>query len=168
MHLQARLLKSNWMGYLFSFIFNVIFILCWSIGDLQCCASFRGTAEWFSYIHLFFFRLFSHVGYYRLLSRVLCAVQSYSYALNCVQLFATLWTVAHQAPLSMEFSSQEYWSGLHFLLKWNFLTQGLNPVSYVFCIGRQIVYQRAIREALKSLLIIWLMYNSACMLIRTS
>ena len=29
-----------------------------------------------------------------------------------VQLFATLWTTAHQAPLSMEFSRQEYWSGL--------------------------------------------------------
>ena len=29
-----------------------------------------------------------------------------------VQLFATLWTVAHQAPLSMVFSGQEYWSGL--------------------------------------------------------
>ena len=29
-----------------------------------------------------------------------------------VQLFATLWTVAHQASLSMGFSRQEYWSGL--------------------------------------------------------
>ena len=29
-----------------------------------------------------------------------------------VQLFALLWTVAHQAPLSMAFSRQEYWSGL--------------------------------------------------------
>ena len=28
-----------------------------------------------------------------------------------VQLFATPWTVAHQAPLSMGFSRQEYWSG---------------------------------------------------------
>ena len=27
-------------------------------------------------------------------------------------LFATLWTVAHQAPLSMGFSKKEYWSGL--------------------------------------------------------
>ena len=26
--------------------------------------------------------------------------------------FATLWTIAHQAPLSMGFSRQEYWSGL--------------------------------------------------------
>ena len=32
--------------------------------------------------------------------------------LSRVQLFATLWTVAHQAPRSMGFSRQEYWSGL--------------------------------------------------------
>ena len=31
--------------------------------------------------------------------------------LNCVQLFTTLWIVAHQVPLSMGFSGQEYWSG---------------------------------------------------------
>ena len=30
----------------------------------------------------------------------------------CVQLFATLWATALQAPLSMGFSRQEYWSGL--------------------------------------------------------
>ena len=30
------------------------------------------------------------------------------------QLFATLWTVARQAPLSVGFSKQEYWSGLPF------------------------------------------------------
>ena len=32
--------------------------------------------------------------------------------LSCVWLFATPWTIAHQAPLSMEFSRQENWSGL--------------------------------------------------------
>ena len=32
--------------------------------------------------------------------------------LSHVQLFATPWTVAYQAPPSMEFSRQEYWSGL--------------------------------------------------------
>ena len=31
---------------------------------------------------------------------------------SCVRLFETLWTIAHQAPLSMGFSRQEYWSGL--------------------------------------------------------
>ena len=33
---------------------------------------------------------------------------------SCVQLFATLWTVAHQAPLSMGLPMQKYWSGLPF------------------------------------------------------
>ena len=34
--------------------------------------------------------------------------------ISCVQFFQTPWTVAHQAPLSVEFSRQEYWSGLPF------------------------------------------------------
>ena len=33
-------------------------------------------------------------------------------SLSRVRLFATLWTVGHQAPLSMGFPRQEYWSGL--------------------------------------------------------
>ena len=32
--------------------------------------------------------------------------------ISCVQLLATPWTVAYQAPPSMRFSRQEYWSGL--------------------------------------------------------
>ena len=32
--------------------------------------------------------------------------------LSHVQLFATPWTLAYQAPLSMEFSREEYWTGL--------------------------------------------------------
>ena len=35
-------------------------------------------------------------------------------SLSCVRLFATPWTVAHQAPPSMGFSRQEYWSGSPF------------------------------------------------------
>ena len=45
---------------------------------------------------------------------------------SCVQLCVALWTVAHQAPLSMGFSRQEYWSGLPFLLQGIFPTQGSN------------------------------------------
>ena len=43
-----------------------------------------------------------------------------------VRLFETLWTVAHQAVLSMGFPRQEYWSGVPFLLQGIFSTQGLN------------------------------------------
>ena len=42
---------------------------------------------------------------------MLCAVLS---RFSCIRLFVTLWTVALQAPLSMEFFRQEYWSGLFF------------------------------------------------------
>ena len=45
---------------------------------------------------------------------------------SCVWLFATTWTVARQAPLSMGFSRQEYWSGLSCPPQGIFLTQGLN------------------------------------------
>ena len=51
--------------------------------------------------------------------------------LSHVQLFATLWTIAHQAPLSMGFSQQEYWSGLPCPPPGVFLTQGSNPVSCI-------------------------------------
>ena len=41
-----------------------------------------------------------------------------------VQLFVSLWSVACQAPLSVEFSRQEYWNGLPHLSPGIFLTQG--------------------------------------------
>ena len=47
-------------------------------------------------------------------------------SLSHVQLFAIPWTVAHQAPLSMEFSRQEYWSELPFPTLGDLPTQGLN------------------------------------------
>ena len=47
--------------------------------------------------------------------------------LQSVQLFVTPWTAAHQSPLSMGFSRQEYWSGCHTLLQGIFPTQGLDP-----------------------------------------
>ena len=45
-------------------------------------------------------------------------------SLSRVQLLATPWTAAYQAPQSMEFPRQEYWSGCHSLLQGIFLTQG--------------------------------------------
>ena len=46
---------------------------------------------------------------------------------RCIRFFATPWTVAHQTPLFMEYSSQEYWSDCHSLLQGIFPTQGKNP-----------------------------------------
>ena len=46
--------------------------------------------------------------------------------LNHIQLFVTLWTIAHQAPLSMGFSRQECWSGLPFY------SPGIKPTSSMY------------------------------------
>ena len=67
----------------------------------------------------------------------------------CAQLhpikFVILWTVALQAPLSVEFSRQEYWSSLPFPPPGNLPDPGMETVS---CIGRWILNHYATWEAL--------------------
>ena len=50
-------------------------------------------------------------------------------SLSRVRLFSTPWTVAHQAPPSMEFSRQEYWSGLPFSSPGDLPDPGIEPGS---------------------------------------
>ena len=50
-------------------------------------------------------------------------------SLSRVRLFATLWTVAYQAPPSMGFSRQEYWSGLPFPSPGDLPDPGIEPRS---------------------------------------
>ena len=64
-----------------------------------------------TYVHVYVSSCFSHVWF-----------------------FVTLWTLAWHAPLSMEFSRQEYWSGFPCLYPGN------KPISHVSCIGRLILY----------------------------
>ena len=49
--------------------------------------------------------------------------------LSHVQLFATLWTVTCQAPLSLGFSRQEYWNGLPCPPPGNLPNPGVEPMS---------------------------------------
>ena len=49
--------------------------------------------------------------------------------LSRVRLFATPWTVAYEAPLSIEFSRQEYWSGLSFPPPRDLPDPGIKPRS---------------------------------------
>ena len=53
-------------------------------------------------------------------------------SLSCVRFFQTPWTAAYQAPLSMRFSRQEFWSGV--------------PLPHVSCIGRHILNHWTTRE----------------------
>ena len=52
------------------------------------------------------------------------------YLLSRIQLFATPWIVARQAPLSMGFSRQEYWSGLLFPPPGDLPDSGAKPGSH--------------------------------------
>ena len=49
---------------------------------------------------------------------------------SCVQLFVTSWTIAHQAPLSVGFSRQEYWGGLSCPPPGNLPDLGIKPESF--------------------------------------
>ena len=53
-------------------------------------------------------------------------------SLSCVRLFANPWTVAYQAPPSMGFSRQEYWSGLPFPSPGDLPHPGIEPGSPSF------------------------------------
>ena len=75
---------------------------------------------------------------------------------SSVWLFATLWTVACQAPLSMGFFRQEYWMGCHFLLQGIFPTWGFT-LGLLHC--RQILYCWATREALTKVICLMLDSN---------
>ena len=56
-----------------------------------------------------------------------------------VRLSATPSAVLCQAPLSWNFPGKSAGEGCHFLLQGTFPTQGYNPISRIFCIGRQIL-----------------------------
>ena len=56
-------------------------------------------------------------------------LKRYAQSLSHGRLFATPWTAAHQAPLSMGFPWQEYWSGLPFPSLGNLPDPGIEPTS---------------------------------------
>ena len=70
-----------------------------------------------------------HIGgriqFFPALSVCVCTLSPFS----CVRLFATLWAVAHQAPLSVLFPKQEYWSGLLFPSPGDLPDPGIKPGS---------------------------------------
>ena len=73
------------------------------------------------------------VPFYSVGSRSTYTVSTLS--LSCVQLFMTLWSVAHQAPLSTGFFRQEYWNGLPFPPPGALPDPGIESVFCVSCIA---------------------------------
>ena len=58
-----------------------------------------------------------------------CVCECMYSSISHVQLFVTSWAVAHQAPLPMEFSRQEYWNGLPFPYAGDLPHSGIKPRS---------------------------------------
>ena len=79
---------------------------------------------------------------------LMCVVSCFSH----IWVFVTLWTLTHEAPLSMGFSRQEYWSGLLCPPPGDLPNPGMEPMSLTStCIGRFFTTS-ATREALYPLI----------------
>ena len=85
--------------------------------------SIRSSAHWLANRVLAFLLLILFIQFY--LSTIFPV---YACTRHPVQLFVTPWTVTHQAPLSMEFSRQEYWSRLTFTSPGDLLSPGIKPM----------------------------------------
>ena len=63
------------------------------------------------------------------LTQRVCVIVCVCVLVSRIQLFVIPWTVAHQAPWSMKFSRQEYWSGLPFPFPGYLPDPGIEPGS---------------------------------------
>ena len=106
------------------FFFSTIFVL--KVIDLSFfIITFIPITEFIQIFSFVFLEKESQIIVFRHFLYIVVVVQP----LSCVQLFATPWTVAHQAPLSMGFPRQEYWSGLPFSSPVSLPDSGIEPES---------------------------------------
>ena len=80
-------------------------------------------------------------------------------SVSCVRLFAAPWTVAYQAPQSMEFSRQEYWSGLPFPSP---ISPPTGDQTQIPCVARQILNPWTAREVALWCLLMFRIYYYYC------
>ena len=76
-------------------------------------------------------------------------------SLSHLQFFVTPWTVAHQAPLSMGFSRQEYWSGLPCPPPGDLSDPGIEPQSLTSALAGRLFTIGATWEALQRVYQLW-------------
>ena len=100
--------------------------------------NFNSSVEILKLLLLFFFLVlketcpnFSHFSRFLFFPRSVYYLYLSCFCSSLSLVSATLWTVAHQAPLSMEFCREEYWSGLSFPPPVDLLNPGIEPMSLV-------------------------------------
>ena len=96
----------------------------WLVGcNLWGCKTLNTTEYMHAHMHVYIInKIFILI---RIIQVPVCMPRHFSR----VQLFATLWTVAHQAPLNMGFSRQEYWSELPYPPPGSIPNPGMEPKS---------------------------------------
>ena len=100
--LLTLLIFSVYFLFHFAFIqFLFFYFIFFSVVDLQCCVSLMCTAKWFGYIYICIYSCIFIFLY------MMCLV-----AQSCLTLCDPMDCSPCQAPLSMGFSRQKYWSGL--------------------------------------------------------
>ena len=73
---EAKIIFKGNTALNFLCVLFLFFKFYWSLDDLQFCISFRSkVTQLYIYIYPLFFRFFSHIGHYRVLSIVPCAIQ---------------------------------------------------------------------------------------------
>ena len=99
----------------------------------------------FSVLLILFLAYFSHARLHCVV--IIWVLIEYSCMRACtrclfsrVRLFATLWTVLHQAPLSVGFSRQQYGTGLPWAPPEDLPHSGIISMSHVSCAGRSVLY----------------------------
>ena len=102
-----------WWLFLFFNFFLFIYFISWRIITSQHFSGFCHTLSWISHgVTCIFLKLFTYVFMFHLL--VFIYIYSVCVSISCSVVsdsFMTPWTAAHQAPLSIGFPRQEYWSG---------------------------------------------------------
>ena len=102
------------------------FFFDWSRVGLQHCVRFQ------LYSKVIWRYIYIHTHIYMPVCMLTC--------FSRVRLFATLWTVVCQAPLSMEFSRHGFWSGLPFPPPGDLPNPGVKPATPESPAGRQVLY----------------------------
>ena len=116
--------QSGLMALRLELIF--FFFFDWSRVDLQHCVRFQLCSQ------VIWTKIYIYIHIYMLVCMLTC--------FSRIRLFATLWTVACQAPLSMEFSRHGYWSGLPFPPPGDLPNPGVKPATPESPAGRRVLY----------------------------
>ena len=125
---QHHPLPAQWPQVSHGTSWNTNFLISKIITLIKSSQSYHKDKIWLTWVKVLYYSIYLYICCLFYMDEPMTKLLVFACvcALSRVQPSATPSTVARQAPLSMEFSRQELWSGLPFSTLGNFLTQGSN------------------------------------------